>query len=96
MRRNHSPRTPVIMFNRLQVSIGRDSTNLYFASHTTIYYKTTSVQRTHLVINSGVLGQHHQALWQNCGIGVQHEGQTLWQNKNARLPHLQDFVFLTL
>ena len=47
-------------------------------------------------IKSAVLRQHHQALWQNCGIVTQHDGQTLWQNKNARLRYLRNLVLLTL
>jgi len=44
----------------------------------------------------GVLRQHDQALWQNYGIVTQRDVQTLWQNKYARLPFVQDLVPLTL
>jgi len=43
-----------------------------------------------------VLYQHRQALWQHCGIVTQHDGQSMWQNKNARLPYQQDLVILKL
>jgi len=32
------------------------------------------------------------ALWQNCGVVTQQDGQIGWQNKNARLPYLQDLA----
>ena len=36
--------------------------------------------------------RQHQALWQNCGIVTQHNGQALWQNKNAPLQYLKNLV----
>ena len=40
----------------------------------------------------GELREYHQLLWQTYGIVAQQDGQTLWQNKNARLPYLRDLV----
>ena len=65
--------------------------NLYFGPHN---YKLQSSINTVcpylMYYKSGVLRQHHQILWQNCGIVPKHDSQTLWQNKNARMPYLQN------
>ena len=49
-----------------------------------------STQRPYLM--QGELRQHHQLFWQNCDIMTQRDGQTLWQNQNARLQYLRDRV----
>jgi len=53
------------------------------ASWTSIFrsiHPLTSMLRQYSAFMQGELRQHNQVLWQNC--------QTLWQNKNARLPYL--------
>ena len=61
------------------------SLNLYFALPN--HCNVASTQRSHLMQSK--LRQHHPALWQNV---TKHSGQTLWQNKDARFPYLQDLV----
>ena len=64
--------------------------SLYFAPYTTNTNCTAEHSTQRPLIQYGVLRQH-QVLWQNCYtiIVTQHNGQTLRQNKNARMPYLQ-------
>jgi len=67
---------------------------LLFCALPTINFSAASTQRQSLT--HGKLRENHKVLWQKYTIVTQDSGQILWQNKNARLPYLQDLVLLTL
>ena len=56
--------------------------NLYFGPHNYKLQSSINTVCQHLMYyKSGVLRQHHQTLWQNCGIVPKHDCQTLWQTR---------------
>jgi len=51
--------------------------SLFFAPYNHLLQSCINAAPLSNALKSGVLRQHHQALWQNWGIVTQHEGQIL-------------------